>query len=54
MEVHAVAGGAPTVGDEIETVFVRRLRDEMRFDSPAALATQIARDVEEARSALAW
>jgi riboflavin kinase/FMN adenylyltransferase len=43
-------------GEEAVVEFVRRLRDELRFDGPdavAALTAQMARDVEEARRALA-
>jgi riboflavin kinase/FMN adenylyltransferase len=39
-------------GEEVEVSFVRRLRDEIAFASPAELAAQIARDVEETRRAL--
>jgi riboflavin kinase/FMN adenylyltransferase len=38
--------------EQAETAFVRRLRDELRFESGEELAARIARDVEEARAAL--
>ena len=40
-------------GEDVDAIFVKRLRDEMAFASPAALSAQIARDVEETRRALA-
>jgi riboflavin kinase/FMN adenylyltransferase len=44
---------APDTGDEaIDAVFVKRLRDDVRFATPAELSRQIARDVEAARRAL--
>lgn len=39
-------------GEEVAVTFVKRLRDEIAFASPADLSAQIARDVEETRQAL--
>ncbi len=39
-------------GERLTLEFVRRLRDEERFDSAKALAEQVRRDVEDARCAL--
>ena len=39
-------------GDTIRIEFVKRLRDELRFESPEALSAQIAKDVDETRRAL--
>ena len=39
-------------GQEARVSFVRRLRDEERYDSTEALVAQMARDVEAARAAL--
>jgi riboflavin kinase / FMN adenylyltransferase len=39
-------------GEEVEVSFIKRLRDEMAFASPAELSAQIARDVEETKRAL--
>lgn len=39
-------------GAEVRASFMSRLRDELYFEGPEALAAQIARDVEEARKAL--
>ena len=39
-------------GEEVEVAFVKRLRDEIAFASPALLSEQIARDVEETKRAL--
>ena len=36
----------------VSVEFVRRIRDELRFDSPAEAAAQIAKDVSETRKAL--
>ncbi len=41
-------------GDLVRVKFVRRLRDELHFESAEALAAQIAKDVEETRRALGW
>ncbi|HEV8671225.1 MAG TPA: riboflavin biosynthesis protein RibF [Candidatus Limnocylindria bacterium] len=44
---------APHASDDvIDAVFVKRLRDDVRFATPAELSEQIARDVEAARKAL--
>jgi riboflavin kinase/FMN adenylyltransferase len=37
---------------DVRLSFVDRLRDEQRFDGPAALAAQIARDIQKARDLL--
>jgi riboflavin kinase / FMN adenylyltransferase len=39
-------------GEEVEVSFIKRLRDEMAFASPAELSAQIARDVEETKREL--
>jgi riboflavin kinase / FMN adenylyltransferase len=39
-------------GEEVEVSFIKRLRDEMAFASPAELSAQIARDVEETERVL--
>jgi len=39
-------------GQQATVAFVQRLRDEIRFESADALATQIAKDVEQTRLAL--
>lgn len=52
LEVHVIDGDAPAPGEAVETAFVRRIRDEMRFETPAALADRIARDIETARRIL--
>jgi riboflavin kinase/FMN adenylyltransferase len=39
-------------GEEVEVAFVKRLRDEIAFASPAELSAQIARDVEQTKGAL--
>ena len=39
-------------GEEVEVTFIKRLRDELAFASPAELSAQIAHDVEETKRAL--
>jgi riboflavin kinase/FMN adenylyltransferase len=39
-------------GQDIKLEFVRRLRDELKFDSVALLLEQMARDVEQSREIL--
>jgi riboflavin kinase/FMN adenylyltransferase len=39
-------------GQGLEVLFIDRIRDEMKFESPARLVEQIRRDVETARGIL--
>lgn len=53
VEAHAL--DTPDVdlyGRTVEVEFTHRLRDERRFETPAALVAQIARDIERARTLL--
>jgi riboflavin kinase / FMN adenylyltransferase len=54
LEVHAfdVELGDRLYGREVEVAFVARLRDERRFDGPAALREAIAADIAAARPRL--
>jgi riboflavin kinase/FMN adenylyltransferase len=54
LEAHALDAqlGEGLYGLPVELSFVARLRDEQRFDGPAALVEQIQRDVEAARARL--
>ena len=54
LEVHAldVDLGDRLYGREVEVAFVARLRDEQRFDGPAALREAIAADIAAARPLL--
>lgn len=53
VEVHLLESpGGELGGRTVEAEFVKKLRDERRFESDAALAGQIARDVERARAVL--
>ena len=45
---------ADLYGEDVEMTFIERLRDELRFESAAALVEQIARDVEATRRALGY
>ena len=52
LEAHLFDFTGDLLGATITVEFVRRIRDVMRFDSPAALAAQLGRDRAEARRAL--
>jgi riboflavin kinase/FMN adenylyltransferase len=49
VEAHLIGLDEPLYGQPLEVDFLARLRDIRPFDSPQALATQLARDVEEVR-----
>ena len=51
-EVHLIDFNEDLYGQEIEVVFVAKLRDEKKFSGPDALKAQIAKDVAAARSLL--
>jgi riboflavin kinase/FMN adenylyltransferase len=53
IETHIMDFKGDLYGKEIALEFVERLRDEIRFDSTAALKAQMTRDVEQARQILA-
>ena len=53
LECHLLDFSGDLYGAAVRVHFIRRLRDELTFSGPAALAEQIARDVEETRAALA-
>ncbi len=48
VETHLLDSEADLYGVRLELAFLERLRDEIRFDGPAALAAQIQRDIEQA------
>ena len=50
LEVHLLDYEGDLYGRTMEVAFIEWLRPEERFDSPAALAAQIARDVVAART----
>jgi riboflavin kinase/FMN adenylyltransferase len=52
LEVHILDFAGDLHGETLDVRFVSRLRDEIHFDSPEALARQIRLDVEAARSRL--
>lgn len=52
LECHLLDFSGDLYAAAVTVTFVKRLRDELTFPGPAALATQIARDVEETRAAL--
>jgi riboflavin kinase/FMN adenylyltransferase len=49
VEVHLVGLDEPLYGQPLEVDFLARLRDIRPFESPAALAQQLARDVESVK-----
>ncbi len=53
LEAHLLDFDDSVYGEDVAAAFVRRLRDERAFESPEALAAQIAKDVEATRAALA-
>ncbi len=52
LEVHILDFQGELYGRQIELVFIQKLRDEKKFDSPDALVAQIGRDIEKARIVL--
>jgi riboflavin kinase/FMN adenylyltransferase len=52
LEAYLLDFSGEVYGDEVEIAFMKRLRDEIAFASPADLSAQIARDVEETKGAL--
>ncbi len=52
VEAHVLDARLDLYGVRVELAVERRLRDERRFDDPAALQAQIAADVAEARASL--
>jgi riboflavin kinase/FMN adenylyltransferase len=53
VEAHLLGFDADVLGRVMEVEFWERLRDEVRFESPGALADQIAQDVERTRALVA-
>jgi len=53
VEVHLLDVAEDLYGARLEVVFLAKLRDEQRFDGPAALKAQIEADVARARTLLA-
>ena len=49
VEIHLIGQNDPLYGQPLEVDFLVRLRDIWPFDSPQALAEQLARDVQEAK-----
>jgi len=49
VEVHLMGFEGEIYGRTLDVVFLRRLRDEMTFETPDKLAEQIRRDLERAR-----
>src|SRR2546430_1428092 len=52
LEAYLVDYSGELYSEDVEAAFVKRLRDEIAFASPAELSAQIARDVEETRRVL--
>jgi len=49
LEVYILNFSQNIYGDEIQVAFKRRIRDEVRFDSPARLIDQIQKDIQWAQ-----
>jgi len=49
LEVYILNFSQDIYGDEIQVAFKRRIRDEVRFDSPAQLIDQIQKDIQWAK-----
>ncbi len=52
VEVHIFDFQQDIYGETLEVLFIERLRDEVRFESPEKLIEQIGRDIERAREIL--
>jgi riboflavin kinase/FMN adenylyltransferase len=52
LEVHLFDASGDFYGDQVEVLFVARLRETMRFDGPDALVAQLHADADAARAAL--
>jgi len=53
VEAHIFDFEKKIYGQEIEVVFIRRIRNEIKFDSANQLVEQIQRDIEAAKTILA-
>ena len=49
IEVHILNFNYEIYGDEIQVIFKKRIRDEIRFDSPTHLVDQIQKDIQWAQ-----
>jgi riboflavin kinase/FMN adenylyltransferase len=52
LEVHILDFKQELYGKQIELIFIQKLRDEKKFESPEELVAQIRKDIEEARRIL--
>jgi len=52
LEVHILDFNQDIYGSEIELIFVEKLRDEKKFETPALLVGQIQKDIIQARTIL--
>ena len=49
VETHLLDAAPDLYGHPIEVVFLARLRQELKFESPQALVEQVRRDIDRAR-----
>lgn len=52
LEVHILDFEQEIYGNQIELIFIQKLRDEKKFESPELLVEQIRKDIEAARKVL--
>lgn len=52
LEAYLLDWSGEVYGDRVRAEFVKRLRDELRFETAKELAEQIAKDVDDTRAAL--
>lgn len=50
LETHLLDVSVPLYGETLEIYFIKRLRDELKFDSIDALVAQMAEDIEHTRA----
>ncbi len=54
LEVHILDFNREVYGDEIQINFIKRIRGEIRFDSPSHLIDQIRKDIQWAKENVFW
>jgi riboflavin kinase/FMN adenylyltransferase len=52
VEVFLLDFSGDIYGEKVDVLFIERIRDEVKFESPEQLVTQIRKDIDEARTIL--